>query len=138
MERTISIVEHVLFWILILAIIATVIWLAFGSPEFEKSLLMVMIFVAGSELLLWKTLFATDKKSSIGFERVKIGFERVRSDFKQVNIRLDIMGSDITGIKDNFISIENNFNGVKNRLINIETDVNNIKNSILKINKKLK
>src|SRR3989338_1346743 len=117
MERTISIVDHVLFWILILAIIATVIWLAFGSPEFEKSLLMIMIFVAGSELLLWRTLFAIDKKSSIGFERV-------RPDFKQVNSRLDVMGNGISGIKS--------------KLINIKNDVSNIKNSILKINKKLR
>src|SRR3989344_5758361 len=93
MERTISIVEHVLFWILILAIIATVIWLAFGSPEFEKSLLMIMIFVAG--------------------------FERVRPDFKQVNSRLDVMGNGISGIKSKLINIKNDVSNIKNSILKI-------------------
>jgi len=63
--------EDIVFWILILTIIGVTIWLAFGSPDFEDSLLMILIFVAGSEILLWKAFFSIDKKTAIGFEKIK-------------------------------------------------------------------
>jgi len=83
--------ESIVFWILILTVIGVVIWLAFGSPDFERSLLMIMIFVAGSEILLWKFLFKIDKKTAIGFEKIK-------GDFK-------IIKKDVSEIKDNIIQI---------------------------------
>ena len=100
----------VLFWILILVIVGILIWLAFGSPEFENSLIAIGIFVASSEVLLWKAFFKIDKRTSIGFERVKLDFERIN----------DKLGN------------------VDNRLKDIENDVKDIKNNIVSVNKKLK
>lgn len=109
-------VEDILFWILIFVIVGMSVWLAFGSPDFEKSLLMIVIFVATSEILLWKALFAfdkrnatrlffIDKKTAVGFERIKLGFEKVRSDFKEVNNKLKNIEIDVGDIKDNIINI---------------------------------
>lgn len=102
--------EDIVFWILILTIIGISLWLAFGSPEFESSLIAVGLFVAGSEILLWRAFFNIDKKTSIGFERVKFGFEKVKLGFERVD------------------------NGLKN----IENDVRDVKSNIISINKKLK
>ena len=90
--------EDIVFWILILTIIGVVIWLAFGSPDFEKSLLMIMIFVASSEILLWKFLFKMDKKTSVGFEKV-------RSDFKITNNKLENIEDNMKNINNNLIKI---------------------------------
>jgi len=101
--------EDIVFWILILTIIGVVIWLAFGSPEFKSSLLMIVIFVASSEILLWRTLFTFDKKNAMRLlsfdKKTSLGFEKVRSDFKLVNNKLENMEKNINEIKDNIISI---------------------------------
>ncbi|MBU3907315.1 MAG: hypothetical protein KKA64_03635 [Nanoarchaeota archaeon] len=64
-------IENIIFWILITAIIAVAIWMLAGSPPTENGLLMITLFVATSELLLWKTLFQIDKKTAIGFEKIR-------------------------------------------------------------------
>ncbi len=91
-------IEHILFWILILIIVGLLIWLAFGSPEFESSLIAIGIFVAGSEILLWRAFFSIDKRTSIGFERVKLDFERV-------NDKLGGIENDVNEMKNTLISI---------------------------------
>lgn len=70
-------IEDIIFWILVLTVIAVAIWLAFGSPDFQSSLLMIIIFVAGSEILLWRALFSLDRKTAVGFERVKSDLDKV-------------------------------------------------------------
>lgn len=84
-------IEYILFWIFILAVIGIAIWMLFGSPTLEAGLISIGLFVAGSEILLWRNLFAVDKGAAVGFERV-------RSDFK-------IIKKDIKDIKDNIINI---------------------------------
>lgn len=101
--------EHILFWVLILVIIGIAVWLAFGSPEFENSLITIGIFVATSEILLWKFLFSMDNKNIDRFSKLDkktaIGFEKVKSDFKLVNNRLGNIEKNINEIKDNIINI---------------------------------
>lgn len=82
-------VEDILFWILILVALGIAIWLAFGSPEFENSFLAVIIFVATSEILLWRFLFAIDKRSAVGFEKVKNRLENVEN--RLINIDSSII-----------------------------------------------
>jgi len=91
-------IEHILFWILILIIVGLLIWLAFGSPEFESSLIAIGIFVAGSEILIWKAFFSIDKRTAVGFERVKFGFERVDNRLKNIE-------NNVNDIKNNIVSI---------------------------------
>ena len=118
----------ILFWILILVIVGILIWLAFGSPEFESSLIAIGIFVASSEVLLWKALFAFDKRSAVRLssidKKTSIGFERVKLDFERVNDKLGNVG--------------NRLENMNNKLINIESDANEIKTNLVNINKKLK
>ena len=102
-------IEDILFWILILVVIGIAIWLAFGSPDFENGLIAIVIFVASSEILLWKTLFTFDKKSVARLssidKRTSIGFERVKLDFERVNDKLQSIKNDINEIKSNIIGI---------------------------------
>ena len=91
MEKSIKL-EDILFWLLIMGIIAVVIWMLHGSPPTENGLLIITIFVATSEVLLWRVMFNTEKKSIIGIERLDkksaISFERVRNQLG--NIQKDI------------------------------------------------
>lgn len=80
--------EDIVFWILILTVIAVAIWLAFGSPDFENSLLMLIIFVAGSEILLWRALFSVDKRSVISFEKIKNKLENIEKDINEIKSSL--------------------------------------------------
>ena len=91
-------IEHILFWILILAVVGIALWMLFGSPTLEAGLISIGLFIVGSEILLWRTFFAFDKKTAVGFERVKLDFERV-------NDKLGNIKNDINEIKDNVISI---------------------------------
>jgi len=64
-------IENIMFWILIALIAGTAIWKLFGSPTDTAALISIALFMAGSEILLWKTFFAMDKKVSIGFIKMK-------------------------------------------------------------------
>ncbi len=64
-------IEHIIFWIAILAIIAIALWLLSGSPPKTNAIISVALFVAVSELTLWKFLFKIDKKTTVGFINVK-------------------------------------------------------------------
>jgi len=96
--------EYVIFWILILSVIGIALWLAFGSPEFNSSLIAIAIFVASSVIFLWKALFAIDKRNAVGLIKVDkktaLGFERVRSDFRGVNNKLSNIERDVNEIKN--------------------------------------
>ena len=67
-------IENILFWILIFVIVGVIIWMLFGSLSLESSLIAIIIFVSASEILLWKSLFAIDKRSAFGFETRKMLF----------------------------------------------------------------
>lgn len=95
--------EDIVFWILILTVIAVAIWLAFSSPDFENSLLMLIIFVASSEILLWRALFSVDKRTSIGFEKVN-------SDIGEIK-------NNVSWIKDKLMSIESSTKKIEARLL---------------------
>ena len=91
MEKSIKL-EDIIFWLLIIGIIAVVIWMLGGSPPTKNGLLIITIFVATSEILLWKVVFSTEKKSIIGIERLDkktaISFERTKNQLE--NIQKDI------------------------------------------------
>ena len=57
---------------------------------------MMVVFIATSEILLWKALFNINKKTSIGFIRTKHNTDKLRTD------------------------INNRFNDIDNKLIDIE------------------
>lgn len=77
-------IENILFWVLILAAIGVAVWLLIGSPTIEQGLLMITIFIATSEILLWKALFQADKKTAVGFEKVKSRFDKVDYQLNEI------------------------------------------------------
>ena len=79
----------ILFWLLILAAIAIAIWILSGSPDLTGGLISVMVFVAASEVLLWKSLFSIDKKNAIGFEKVRYEFKNMRSTIIKIESSLE-------------------------------------------------
>jgi len=78
--------ENIAFWILILAAVGVAIWLLIGSPTIEQGLLMITIFIATSEILLWKALFRIDKKSAVGFEKVKSRFDKIDYQLNEIKL----------------------------------------------------
>jgi membrane protein implicated in regulation of membrane protease activity len=77
-------IRDILFWILILAAVGVAFWLLLGSPTTEQGLLMITIFIASSEILLWKYLFSIDKKTAIGLEKVKHRFDKIDNELKEI------------------------------------------------------
>lgn len=104
--------ESIVFWILILMTLGILFWLAFGSPEFETSAITIGIFVATSEIMVWKAFFSIDKRTAVSLssidKRTAIGFERVRSEFREFNNRFGNMEKDISIIKENINEIKDN------------------------------
>ena len=97
-------IEDIIFWILIAIIVAVVIWILSGSPPLENSFPSLIVFILTSEILLWKALFNMDKKTTIGFIRVKNDISNVRAE--------------ILSLKD---SMNNRFNDVNKSLENIKS-----------------
>lgn len=74
-------IEDILLWIIIALLILLAIWKLIGSPTDTASLIAIALFVAGSEILLWKSIFSTDKK-------ISIGFIKIRNDIKSLNDKI--------------------------------------------------
>jgi hypothetical protein len=72
--------EDIIFWILIFAIIGTAIWLLSGSPTDTSAIIAIAVFVAASEILIWKNLFKIEKKTLVGFEKVKSEIKLTKKD----------------------------------------------------------
>ena len=71
---------NIIFLVLISAALGEALWLLTGYPTIETGLLMITIFIACSEILLWKTLFNIDNRTAIGFVRIKNKMSNLRSD----------------------------------------------------------
>jgi len=78
--------SDILFWVLILSAVGVAVWLLVGSPTTEQGLLMITFFIATSEILLWKSLFKIDKKTAVGFEKVKSRFDRIDYQLNEIKL----------------------------------------------------
>ena len=74
-------VEDILFWIIIALIVATAIWLLSGSPPEIDALISIALFVAASELLIWKKLFSIEKNTAISFTKLKSDIQEIKNKF---------------------------------------------------------
>jgi len=54
-------IEDIIFWILISAIVAIALWLLSGSPPEIDALITIALFVAASEMLIWRKIFSIEK-----------------------------------------------------------------------------
>jgi hypothetical protein len=84
--------EDVMFWVLILLIVGLAIWKLVGSPTDTASLISFALFVAGSEILIWKALFGIDKKTTVSFIKLKSDmdkrFTQMDNNFEKINTGL--------------------------------------------------
>ena len=64
-------IEDIAFWIIISLIIGLAIWMLSGSRTDTSAIIAICAFVAGSEILIWRTIFKFDSKATTGFEKVK-------------------------------------------------------------------
>jgi membrane protein implicated in regulation of membrane protease activity len=78
--------EDIIFWLIIGLIVGVAIWKLFGSPTDTATLISIALFVAGSEIILWKALFKIDKKTTVGFERVKNQLGNIQKDIKEIKL----------------------------------------------------
>ncbi|MBU3912529.1 MAG: hypothetical protein KKB21_02110 [Nanoarchaeota archaeon] len=74
------------FWILIALVVCIAVWKMVGSPTDTAALISVSLFIIGSEILLWKTLFSIDKKVACGFIKMKYDMD---NKFNQINNKLE-------------------------------------------------
>jgi membrane protein implicated in regulation of membrane protease activity len=79
-------IEDIVFWIFIAAIIGIALWLLSGSPPEINAIISVALFVAASEILLWKQFFKVDKKTEVEFMKIKSDMDK---GFNKINNRLE-------------------------------------------------
>ncbi|MDP2947181.1 MAG: hypothetical protein Q8N88_03625 [Nanoarchaeota archaeon] len=83
-------IEDVVLWIVILMIIGIGIYLLIvtNSPIEVDSLISLTLFVAASELLIWRYLFLMDKKASIAFVKIKEKLNNIEKNNSRILERL--------------------------------------------------
>ena len=94
-------IEDIVFWILIIAVIALIIWKLFGSPTDLAMQIAIGSILAGTIMLLWrlewKNHYELDKKAQVGFEKVKSEINLFKNDMNHhlnnINKRLDSIES---------------------------------------------
>ncbi len=88
-------IEDIIFWIIILIIIAIAAWLLSGSPPEVNALISIALFVAASEMLLWKVLFLAEKKTEIGFIKVKKDLKIMKYELNTIKESLNLLKKSI-------------------------------------------
>lgn len=78
--------EDILLWIFIALLIGLALWKLFGSPTDTASIIAIALFIAGSEILIWRTLFKIDKKTSLGFMKLS---NDIKNKINKTNNKLD-------------------------------------------------
>ena len=62
---------HLIF--LILTGVGIILWHLFGSPDLTSTLISIVIFFAGSGVLLWKKIFQIENNLMLEIEKLKMG-----------------------------------------------------------------
>ncbi|MEK6873078.1 MAG: hypothetical protein AABW90_03640 [Nanoarchaeota archaeon] len=88
-------IEDIIFLMLIIAIIVIALWLLTGSPPEADALISLALFVAASELLIWRNMFSIDKNTSMGFLKVKQDIEKIGAEFNNRFNSLDSKSDEI-------------------------------------------
>ncbi len=92
-------IEDIVFWIFILMIIGTALWLLHGSPPEMNAIISIGIAVAGSELLTWRTIFNKDKKTLLKLsemdKKTALSFMKIKNEmnnrFDKIEDKLNII-----------------------------------------------
>jgi hypothetical protein len=81
-------IEKIIFWTVIISIIGLAFWMLSGSPTDSNAIIALCIFTATSELLIWKSLFTFDKKTAIGFEKIKNNLNKINTKLENIENKL--------------------------------------------------
>src|SRR3989344_8100088 len=99
-------IEDIIFWILILGIVALVIWKLFGSPSDIATIISLASFLTASTLTLLIKIHNIERKTEVGFMNVmgdlnaiKIDTNYIKKDINKINNKLGNIGSLIRRIK---------------------------------------
>ncbi|MEK6879195.1 MAG: hypothetical protein AABY22_06275 [Nanoarchaeota archaeon] len=81
-------IEDIVFWLLIISVIAIVIWKLFGSPSDIAITISLALFIIGTEMVIWKYFLGLEKKTSISFIKIKYDinekFNEMSQNFKEL------------------------------------------------------
>ncbi len=83
--------ENLAFWIIIILLIALAVWMISGSPTDTSAIIAIAVFVAASEILLWKSLFSIDKKTAIGFEKIRNDIDSLKKEIRTNTLEIKEM-----------------------------------------------
>jgi hypothetical protein len=90
-------INDILFWILIALILAVILWKLFGSPTDIATIIAITLFLIGSEMLIWRALFAIDKKTSLGFMKMKNDMNLLKND---INNKFDNLNNKLNNLEN--------------------------------------
>lgn len=76
--------EDIVLWLIIAALIAVAIWKLFGSPTDTATLITITIFVAASELIIWKKIFSIEKNTAISFVKMRNDISNKHNELKNL------------------------------------------------------
>ncbi len=93
-------IEDIVFWILIFATIFVMLWKLFGSPSDMAAIITIGTFIISSGIMLWKNFFKLDKKTSLGFLKVKHDMEK---NHLAITNRLNLMENNINNKLDKIL-----------------------------------
>ena len=86
-------IEDIVFWVALAIIVGIAIWKLVGSPTDTAALISIALFVAMSELALWKKLYGIEKRTEVGFMKVRSELNLLRNDLNHhlnnINKRLN-------------------------------------------------
>jgi len=90
-------IEDIIIWVTILLTIGVAIWMLYGSPTESSAIIAVALFVATSELMIWRKLFSIEKNSKLYISKidknVSISFMKMKNNidrrFSEVDTKLD-------------------------------------------------
>ena len=95
-------IEDIAFWILIALIIFVILWKLVGSPTVTATMISVALFIIGSELLLWRSLFSFDKKVACGFIKIRYNIDSLKKD---TDYKIDSLNNKLDNRFDNIESL---------------------------------
>lgn len=81
--------EDIMFWILVILVVGLAIWKLVGSPTDTAALISFALFIIGSEVLIWKSIFSIDKKTSIGFTNMKNDMSNIKSEVSYLKNKIE-------------------------------------------------
>ena len=74
-------------------------WLFKGSPTTESAIISVAVFVATSEILLWRKMFEVEKNTAVSFVRMKGDITNIKNEVAHVRNDTQTIKNDMGDIK---------------------------------------